>query len=319
MNMVSLFIFIFNHFYDINAPPGSRLLLSTLLVLGGFIMYEDIFESIRLAAEKRNLRERTIQIYCKNVWRFLRYTGKPVPELIPEDAALFLAHKRLEGRSPETHNQYRAAIKFFYKKVLKAGWNDDDIPAMKRERSLPAVLTRREINAIIDATSNLKYKAIISTMYSSGLRVSEACHLHYGDISRTDMTIHVRETKGRVDRYTILSRKNLDILTEYWYRYGRPEGILFPSSWSGGCLTPESVNRAFKKSAALAGIKRRVTSHACRHSFASHLFENGTDIRYIQALLGHADIRSTEVYIHISNKTLLGIRSPFDSPEGGAS
>ena len=156
-----------------------------------------------------NLRERTIKLYCANVSYFLRYTGKTVPELTLDDAENFLTAKRLEGRSPETHNHYRSAIKFFYKKVLKILWDDDMVPAMKRERNLPAVLTRNEINAIIDATPNLKHKAIIATMYSSGLRVSEAVRLHYDDISRTNMTIHVRETKGRIDRYTIPSQKNL--------------------------------------------------------------------------------------------------------------
>lgn len=156
-------------------------------------------------------------------------------------------------------------------------------------------------------------------MYSSGMRVSEVIHLHYDDISRTSMTIHVRETKGRIDRYTILSQKNLDLLTEYWYKCGRPKDILFPSSWSGGYLDIASVNQFFKKSAKLAGINRHVSSHACRHSFASHLFESGTDIKYIQSLLGHVDPRSTDVYLHVSNKTLLGIRSPFDNPEGGES
>lgn len=190
---------------------------------------------------------------------------------------------------------------------------------MKRERNLPAVLSRDEINAIIDATPNLKHKAIIATMYSSGLRVSEVVHLHYDDISRANMTIHVRETKGRIDRYTILSQKNLDLLTEYWYKCGRPKDILFPSSWTGGYLDITGVNQFFKKSAKLAGITRHVSSHACRHSFASHLFESGTDIKYIQSLLGHVDPRSTDVYLHVSNKTLLGIRSPFDNPEGGES
>ena len=280
-------------------------------------MYEDIFDSIRFAAEKRNLREATIRLYCSNVSYFLRFTGKPVSSLTLEDADAFLTSKRLEGRSPETHNHYRSAIKFFYKRVLKIMWDDDEVPAMKRERNLPAVLTRQEINAIIDATPNLKHKAIISTMYSSGLRVSEVIHLHYDDVSRTNMTIHVRETKGRIDRYTILSSKNLDILTEYWYQCGRPKGILFPSSWTGGYLDKSSINQFFKESARRAGITCRVSSHTCRHSFASHLFEDGIDIKYIQSLLGHVDPRSTDVYLHVSNKTLLGIRSPFDVPEGG--
>ena len=115
-------------------------------------MYKDIFESIRNEAEKRNLRERTIQLYCSDVSYFLRWIGKNES---------FLTAKRLEGRSPETHNHYRSAIKFLYKKVLKILWDDDIVPAMKRERNLPAVLSRDEINAIIDATPNLKHKAII--------------------------------------------------------------------------------------------------------------------------------------------------------------
>ena len=282
-------------------------------------MYEDIYNSIRLAAEKRNLRERTIQLYCNDVGYFLRCTNKQISELSLEEADAFLTRKRLEGISPETHNHYRASIKFLYKRVLKIAWDDEEVPAMKRERNLPTVLTPQEINAIIDATDNLKHKAIIATMYSSGLRVSEVIHLHYDDISRTNMTIHVRETKGRIDRYTILSQKNLDLLTEYWFKCGKPRGILFPSSWTGSYLDIGSINQFFKASAKKAGITRRVSSHACRHSFASHLFESGVDIKYIQSLLGHVDPRSTDVYLHVSNKTLLGIRSPFDDPKGGKS
>ena len=282
-------------------------------------MYEDIYNSIRLAAEKRNLRERTIQLYCNDVGYFLRCTNKQISELSLEEADAFLTRKRLEGISPETHNHYRASIKFLYKRVLKIAWDDEEVPAMKRERNLPTVLTPQEINAIIDATDNLKHKAIIATMYSSGLRVSEVIHLHYDDISRTNMTIHVREAKGRIDRYTILSKKNLDLLTEYWFKCGKPRGILFPSSWTGSYLDIGSINQFFKASAKKAGITRRVSSHACRHSFASHLFESGVDIKYIQSLLGHVDSRSTDVYLHVSNKTLLGIRSPFDDPKGSKS
>ena len=280
-------------------------------------MYENIFESIRQAAQQRNLREQTINHYCRDASYVQRYTNKPVTDLTLGDADAFLTTKRLQGRSPETHNHYRSSIKFLYKRVLKIAWDDEEVPAMKRERHLPAVLTLQEINAIIDATSNLKHKAIIATMYSSGLRVSEAVHLHYDDISRTNMTIHVRETKGRTDRYTVLSQRNLGLLTEYWFQCGRPKGILFPSSWTGDYLDIASVNQFFKASAKKAGITRRVSSHACRHSFASHLFESGVDIKYIQSLLGHVDPRSTDVYLHVSNKTLLGIRSPFDHPEGG--
>ena len=164
--------------------------------------------------------------------------------------------KRLEGRSPEIHNHYRSSIKLLYKRVLKIAWDDEEVPAMKRERNLPTVLTPQETNAVIEAADNLKHKAIIATMYSSGLRVSKAVHLHYDDVSRTNMAIHVREAKGRIDRYTTLSQRNLDLLTEYWFQCGRPKGVLFPSSWTGNCLDISSVNQFFKASA------KKAASHA---------------------------------------------------------
>ena len=281
-------------------------------------MYKDIFDSIRYAAAKRNLRESTIRLYCNDVRYFLRFSGKPVSSLTLHDVELFLDTKRFEGRSPDTLNHYRASIKFFYKKVLKAPWDDDVIPPVKRERHLPAVLSRSEMAAVIDNTTNLKYKAMIAIMYSSGLRLSEVIHLHYSDISRSNMSIHIRQAKGRIDRYSILSKRALDILTSYWFAYGKPMDILFPSSQTGSYLSANSVNTAFKKSAKQAGITRRVSSHTCRHSFATHLFENGASLPYIQSLLGHTDPRSTMVYIHLSNKSLLRVTSPFDCPEGGS-
>lgn len=280
-------------------------------------MYEDVFVQIRNEAEKRNLRDSTINAYCNSVDYFLRSVNKDVSELTTDDVDVFLTDKRLNGLAPQTYNHYYSSIRFFYKRILKMNWDDEDISRMKLDRSLPTVLSRDEIQSIIDCTPNLKHKAIIATMYSSGLRVSEVVHLHYDDISRTNKTIHIRESKSRRDRYTILSDRNLDLLTEYWFQCGRPRDILFPSSWTGTYLDKNSINQYFKKSASKAGITRHVSCHCCRHSFASHLFEDGVDIKYIQALLGHIDPKSTEVYIHVSNKSLLGIRSPYDLPKGG--
>lgn len=280
-------------------------------------MYENIFAQIRFEANKRNLKESTIAAYCNSVDFFLRSVNKDISALTTDDVDAFLTEKRLGGLAPQTYNHYYSSIRFFYKRILKMNWEDEDIPRMKLDRSLPTVLSREEMNRIIDATPNLKHKAIIATMYSSGLRVSEVVHLHYEDISRRNKTIHVRESKSRRDRYTILSDRNLDLLTEYWFKCGKPRDILFPSSWTGTYLDKNSINQYFKKSAAMAGITKQVSSHCCRHSFASHLFEDGVNIKYIQALLGHVDPKSTEVYIHVSNKSLLGIHSPFDVPKGG--
>lgn len=279
-------------------------------------MYEEIFEQLKIETEKKNLRVSTLNSYHTSVLHFLKYTGKPVPELNIEDVDDFLSYKRLSGISAETYNHYHSGIRFFYKKILKTNWNDDDIPRMKVDHKLPALLSKAEITAILDATLNLKHKAMIAVMYSGGLRVSEVTHLHYDDISRTNKTIHIRNSKSRSDRYTLLADRTLDLLTEYWFQCGRPRDILFPSSWTGTYLVRDSVIQFFRESAKKAGIARRVSTHSLRHSFASHLFEAGYDIKYIQALLGHRDPRSTELYLHVSNKALLGIKSPFDEMDG---
>ena len=223
-------------------------------------MYEDIFELITIAAQKRNLKESTSHRYCQALTPFLKASNKPWQELTIEDADNYLTSKRLAGIMPETYNHYYGAIRFMYKRVLKINWNEDDLPRMKRDRSLPTVLSREEVNAILD------------------------------------------------DR-------TLDILTEYWFKCGKPRSILFPSQTTGEYLDISAVNQVLKRSAQRAGITKHVTSHAFTHSFASHLLEAGCDIKYIQALLGHLDPKSTEVYLHVSNKTLLGIKSPFDVQE----
>jgi len=278
-------------------------------------MYEDIFELVTIAAQKRNLKESTAKAYCHALSTFLNTIGKPWQELTISDVDDYLTAKRLVGIMPETYNYYYGALRFMYKRVLKLNWDEDEIPRMKRDRSLPTVLAKEEIEAILDTTTNLKYKAIFAVMYSGGLRVSEATHLHYDDISRSYHSIHIRNTKNRMDRYTILADRTLDILTEYWFQCGKPRNILFPSQATKAYLETNSINQVLKRSAKRAGITKHVTSHAFRHSFASHLLEAGCDIKYIQALLGHLDPKSTDVYLHVSNKTLLGIKSPFDVQE----
>lgn len=158
-------------------------------------MYEDIYNQIKLAAEKKNLKPSTANAYCHTIRHFLDYTGKPWNELIIDDADAFLTAKRLSGVMPETYNHYYSAIRFMYKRILKLYWDEDEISRMKRDRALPVILSKDEINSILDATKNLKHKAIIATMYSGGLRVSEVVHLHYDNISRSNKSIHIRNTK----------------------------------------------------------------------------------------------------------------------------
>jgi len=155
-------------------------------------------------------------------------------------------------------------------------------------------------------------------MYSSGLRVSEVLHLHYDDISRTNMQIYIHSAKNHASRYALLSQRALDILTEYWFKCGKPRDILFPNQWTGKYLTPSATGLEMRKSVERAGLPKDVHSHCLRHSFATHLLEDGVDIRYIQTLLGHRSPKSTEIYLHISNKALLGVKSPFDKNAGDA-
>lgn len=280
-------------------------------------MYEKYLLQIEEAGKIRNLKERSINCYKNYVSYFLKYMGKAPQELTCQDVRNFLLAKKDDGLKATTLNLYNSAIRFFYRNVLHILWDDITVPRMIKEYKLPTVLSSGEIDRLLNATSDLKYKAMFATMYSSGMRVSEVIHLHYDDISRTNMQIHIRDTKNRMDRYTILSERNLALLTEYWFACGKPRGILFPNKFTGDYLTVSSVEQVIRRSAAAAGLSR-VTPHCLRHSFATHLMEQGVEQRNIQALLGHRDPRSTEVYLHVSNKSLMGIRSPFDRKGGTA-
>lgn len=281
-----------------------------------FMMYEKYLKQLDEAGKIRNLKDRSITCYKNYVSYFLTYTGKEPETLTCQDVRDFLLAKKEEGLKATTLNLYNSAIRFFYRNVLHILWDDITVPRMMIEHKLPVVLTPDEINRLLDATHDLKYKAMFATMYSSGMRVSEVIHLHYDDISRTNMQIHIRDTKNRMDRYTILSKRNLDLLTDYWFEKGRPRGILFPNKFTGHYLTVSALEQTMRRSVAEAGLPRKATPHSLRHSFATHLLEAGVERQYIQALLGHRDPKSTEVYLHVSNKTLMGIQSPFDQKAG---
>ena len=248
-------------------------------------MYNKYLKELETEGKLRNLKERSIATYKNFVIYFLNYTGENPEELICDDVRSFLLLKKEEGLMATTLNLYNSAIRFFYRNVLHILWDD------------------------------IKYRTIFSTMYSSGLRVSEVLHLHYNDISRTHHQIHVRNTKSRQDRYTILPERNLQMLTEYWFTCGKPMYILFPSRFTKDYLSISSVEQVMRRSVRKAGLSSGITPHSLRHSFATHLMEAGVEYRNIQALLGHRDPKSTEVYLHVSNKSLMGIVSPFDKRE----
>jgi len=215
--------------------------------------------------------------------------------------------------STSYQNQSINAIKFYYERVLGGKRKVYMIDRPREESYLPEVLNTEEITAILNATENLKHKALLMTIYSSGLRIGEAINLKIKDIDSQRMQIRVEQGKGKKDRYTLLGIKTLEILRKYVIQY-KPKEWLFEGA-KGEQYAPRSIQEILKKSVAKTNIKKRVTVHTLRHSFATHLLEAGTDLRYIQSLLGHANSKTTEIYTHITTKGFDQIKSPLDNLE----
>ena len=191
----------------------------------------------------KNFTQSTSEDYCRFVLRFLNFTGKEAMSITYADIRRFIFHmKDEEHKKASTINCYTAAIRFFFEYTLGYVWDSKKIPKMKRDHRLPAVLTREQVQQLIDATENYKHKAIPAVIYSSGLRVSEACRLRYEDISRSKKTVYISKAKNRQDRYSILSDRCLEILTEYGFRYNRPCGWLFPGTVRDGGAVYEGTN-----------------------------------------------------------------------------
>ena len=279
-------------------------------------MYESYIEKIEVVGKLRNLKPGTIRTYQKNVSDFLKFMDKNPEDLTCEDARDYLVYLQNRGNKASTLNNKNGSLVFFYKRVLGKLWDDNLVPRAINDYAVPRVLSSSDIEKLLDATTNLKYKAMFAIMYSSGLRISEVVRLRYDDVSRTNMQIYIHESKTHTARYAILSQRALDILTEYWFKCGRPRGILFPSQLNGDYLTTSGPQLMFRKSVKKASLPKDIHPHSLRHSFATHLLEDGVDIRYIQTLLGHRSPKSTEIYLHVSNKALIGIQSPFDKRAG---
>lgn len=266
----------------------------------------------------KNFTISTREDYYRYVVRFLDFTGKDAMSITYADIRRFIFYMAdAQKCKASTINCYTAAIRFFFEYTLGYVWDSKKIPKMKRDRQLPVVLSREQVSLLIDSMENYKHKAIMAVTYSSGLRVSETCRLRYEDILRSGKMIHIAKSKNRQDRYSILSDRCLQILTEYWYRYNRPMGWLFPSTVRDEPLTTSSVEQFMKAHAKRLGFPDGVTPHTLRHSFACHLLEDGVSQTFIQQLLGHRSPNSTNVYLQMTSKALMGIKSPFDTLNGG--
>ena len=212
--------------------------------------------------------------------------------------------------STSTVNIMVSALKFFYGRILNIPFVYD-IKRPKKDFLLPMVLDKSEIAEILSVVSNQKHKTILMLLYSGGLRVSEVVRLKNEDIDVERGVIHIKRAKGRKDRYTILSERALKELKEYQTHFERSKWV-FPSRKPDRHITPRSVQKMFINACKSANIYKKVSVHCLRHSFATHLLESGTNLRYIQTLLGHKNTKTTEIYTHVSAVSLMKIRSPLD-------
>lgn len=257
----------------------------------------------------------TCEQYVACARSFVAYHMRPPTQLDERDVRRFLLHLVLERRvGAATQKMHIAGIKFLYEHTLGRPEVVAAIPWPKVRQSLPDILSGTEVDKLLEALESTSYRAIVMTTYAVGLRVSEVCALETGDLDAKRRLIHVRHAKGGRDRYVPLPERVHFALREYW-KAVRPKGThLFPGREDGTCVSHAAVRANLKTAAEKAGIKKRVTPHVLRHSFATHLLELGTDIRVIQMLLGHRSIRTTLRYTRVTPRLIAGTTSPVDVP-----
>ena len=267
--------------------------------------------------QRRNYAQNTVRTYIKIVEKFAKHFGRSPERLGPDQIREYQVHLfRDRHLSPGTVEQHVAALRFLYVKTLKRRYMHEHLPMPKRQRPLPDVLSLEEVQRLLDSASNLYHRAMLMTLYSTGMRRAEMCRLKVPDIDSQRMIVHIRKGKGGRDRDVPLSQNLLDTLREYW-RWMKPKTWLFPGTVNGlRADVPISAKMAWtacQEAVQRAGIKKRVSPHILRHSYATHLLEAGADLRTIQILLGHAKLEHTIIYLHVSQRHLKAITNPLDT------
>jgi integrase/recombinase XerD len=257
----------------------------------------------------RNYSRKTIKSYllCLNdYFHYIKSIKKdPKINLIKK----YLLEKQASGQAPQTINLYLNAIKYFYREVFKSSIYID-LKFAKTSNKLPVMLSREEIKKIIGVIGNKKHRLIVSLSYGAGLRVSEVINLKVKDINLEELTIHIKNAKGKKDRITVFPEKLKVTLAEIMVLHTKDDYVF--ESTRGGKLTERTAQIVFEKALKNAYIQKDATFHSLRHSFATHLLENGVDVRYVQELLGHQNIRTTQLYTKVTNPSLKNIKSPLD-------
>ncbi len=277
-------------------------------------LHAAIPRQIRLLQDELRLKGyslKTTRAYCGQVKRFFAFIGKYKIALNSNALNRYSLQLNHEGLSLAHINQAISAVKFYL--IHVRGWDEPDAAFVrpKKEKKLPNVLSAEEVLLLIGTVQNLKHKAILALIYSSGLRVGEVVRLRLSDIDTSRGTLRIRQGKGKKDRQTILSQQALHVLQRY-LDAETPTTWLFPGQQGDKHLTERTVQKVFEQTKCKANLHKPVSVHSLRHSFATHLLENGTDLRYIQELLGHENPRTTQIYTHVSIKDIRRIQSPLD-------
>lgn len=260
----------------------------------------------------RGCSPRTSRTYLSWVTRFAAHYHRAPEQLGSEEVRGFLVELLAEGKlSRSSLVQAFCALKFFYVHVLHRSFEVEDVRFPRRGRRLPRVLSEPEVRRLLESATDLKEQAILMTLYATGVRLSELLHLQVKDIDSTKMQIRVRQGKGAKDRNVLLSRTLLEALRRYFLRY-RPKSWLFYGQSSEQALDARTVQRMMLRLSNKAGLRPGVTTHTLRHSFATHLLEHGTDLPYIQELLGHRHLKTTMLYARVSPRALKKVISPLD-------
>ena len=279
--------------------------------------FDFYFSEMDTYLELRDLSPNTRKNYHSHLKAYFSWISETLAvspsEATYEHIRSYLLHlKQIRKLSNHSINAHSSTIRFFRIYILKQGWSDYEVLRMRYRTKLPFVLSKEETIEFIDSIPNLKHKALIVLLYSSGLRISEACSLRYEDIQRKDLRIFIRSTKNRSERYALLSEKALRILTDYWRVHGKPKGWLFPGTKPDSHIVKYTGSLYIRNHLERIGCTLPITAHTFRHAYATHLYEQGTDLVTIKNLLGHKSLNSTLLYVHLARTGMRNTLSPFD-------
>lgn len=284
---------------------------------------DNYLNSFREMLSLRGLTDHTLKSYCTYIRAYLDYLSdilhkSPEQASWPDMRDYIRWIQKSRSLSDRTINCAISQLRFFNIYVLHKTWDDTQLPMRKFDEYLPYVPSKQDTWTFISTMPDLKQKTMVALMYSAGLRIGEVCSLRYEDVDRRNLRLHISHGKNRHDRYAILSKAALDLLTEYWFACGRPIGYLFPKqNGQDKPIDTFFLSRHIHAHEDRLGWERRLTCHSFRHAFGTHLYEDGADLLTIKALMGHRSLNSTTLYVHLaSNGTGFAV-SPFDRLAGG--